>query len=66
MISAGSRWASHLEDLGRHGTFAAIGEPKRETALIDAIVLEALDLLLDCVAPQVVTRDPGGANYEIE
>jgi predicted aspartyl protease len=52
--------------LGRDGTFTAICEPKRETALIGAIVLEDLDLLVDCVAQQVVPRDPSGATYEIE
>ena len=52
--------------LGSDGTFTAISEPKRETALIGAIVLEDLDLLLDCVAQRVVPRDPRGAIYEIE
>jgi predicted aspartyl protease len=33
--------------LGRDGTFTAICEPKRETALIRAIILEDLDLLVD-------------------
>jgi predicted aspartyl protease len=56
----------YLQLLGRHGTFTAICEPKRETALIGAIVLEDLDLLVDCVAQQVVPRDPSGATYEIE
>ena len=32
--------------LGRGDTFTAVVEPKRETALIGAIVLEALDLLV--------------------
>ncbi len=40
----------YVELLGRHGTFTAICEPKRETALIGAIVLEDLDLLVDCAA----------------
>ncbi len=43
-----------------------ISEPKRETALIGAIVLEDLDLLLDCVGQRVIPRDPRGAIYEIE
>jgi len=55
-----------LKLLGRDGTFTAISEPKRETALIGAIVLEDLDLLVDCTAQQVVPRDPRGAIYEIE
>jgi predicted aspartyl protease len=52
--------------LGREGLFSAIVEPKRDTALIGAIVLEDLDLLVDCVAQQLVPRDPSGAIYEIE
>jgi len=55
-----------LKLLGRDGTFTAISEPKRETALIGAIVLEDLDLLVDCSTQQVVPRDPRGAIYEIE
>jgi predicted aspartyl protease len=39
---------AYVELLGRHGTFTAIVEPKRETAQIGAIVLEDLDLLVDC------------------
>src|SRR5713101_372619 len=38
---------AYLELLGRHDTFKALVEPKRETALIGAIVLESLDLLVD-------------------
>jgi predicted aspartyl protease len=56
----------YVQLLGRHGTFTAICEPKRQTALIGAIVLEDLDLLVDCVAQRVVPRDPSGAIYEIE
>lgn len=52
--------------LGRDGTFTAISEPKRETALIGAIVLEDLDLLVNCSTQRVVPRDPRGAIYEIE
>jgi len=35
-------------------------------ALIGAIVLEDLDLLVDCQNQRVVPRDPSGAIYEIE
>jgi predicted aspartyl protease len=56
----------YVELLGRHGTFTAICEPKRETALIGAIVLEDLDLLVDCNTRQVIPRDPTGPTYEIE
>jgi predicted aspartyl protease len=55
-----------LKLLGRDSTFTAICEPKRETALIGAIVLEALDLLVDCQNQRVIPRDPSGAIYEIE
>jgi predicted aspartyl protease len=51
---------------GREGVFTAICEPKRETALIGAIVLEDLDFLVDCAAQRVVPRDPSGPIYEIE
>lgn len=52
--------------LGRHGTFTAIVEPKRATALVGVIVLEDLDLLVDCQRERVIPRDPSGATYEIE
>jgi predicted aspartyl protease len=55
-----------LKLLGRDDTFTAVVEPKRTTALIGAIVLEALDLLVDCKNQRVVPRDPRGAIYEIE
>ncbi len=55
-----------VELLGRHGTFTAVVEPGRETALVGAIVLEDLDLLVDCVAQQLVPRDPRGETFEIE
>jgi hypothetical protein len=48
----------YLQLLGRHGTFTAISEPKRDTALIGAIVLEDLDLLVDCTEQKIVPRDP--------
>lgn len=56
----------YVKLLERDGTFTAISEPKRETALIGAIVLEDLDLLVDCSTQKVVPRDPRGAIYEIE
>ena len=52
--------------LGRHGTFTAVVEPKRDTALIGAIVLEDLDLLVDCKNQRLVPRDPRGPLSEIE
>jgi predicted aspartyl protease len=52
--------------LGRDGIFSAIVEPKRDTALIGAIVLEELDLLVDCKNHRLVPRDPSGPLCEIE
>jgi len=58
--------AAYVEILGRHSTFSALVEPKRETALIGAIVLEALDLLVDSTRSRLIPRDPSGPTYEIE
>ena len=58
--------AAYVELLGRHDTFKALVEPKRDTALIGALVLEALDLLVDCRHQRLVPRDPHGPIYEIE
>jgi len=55
-----------VELLGRHSTFSALVEPRRQTALIGAIVLEALDLLVDCRRARLIPRDPSGPIYEIE
>jgi predicted aspartyl protease len=57
---------AYVELLGRHDTFTAIVEPRRQTGLVGAIVLEALDLLVDCQNQCVVPRDPSGPIYEIE
>ena len=57
---------AYVELLGRHGTFAAVLEPKRKDALIGAIVLEQLDLLVDSQRQKVIPRDPSGPVYEIE
>jgi predicted aspartyl protease len=55
-----------IELLGRHATFNAVVEPKRDTALIGAVVLETLDLLVDCRRQRLIPRDPSGPVYEIE
>ena len=55
-----------LKLLGRDDTFSALVEPRRRTALVGAIVLEALDLLVDCKNQCVIPRDPKGTMYEIE
>jgi hypothetical protein len=55
-----------LKLLGRDTTLPAVVEPKRKDALISAIVLQALDLLVDCKNQQLIPRDPAGPIYEIE
>jgi predicted aspartyl protease len=63
------RWeaeGAYVELLGRSDTFSAVVEPKRDTALIGAIVLEALDLLVDCRQQRLIPRDPRGPVFEIE
>lgn len=57
---------AYLEFFGRHGVFTAIVEPKREDALIGAIVLEDLDLLVDANGERLIPRDPQYAIYEID
>jgi len=56
----------YLELLGRNGVFKATLEPKRDTALIGAIVLEDLDYLVDCTNQRVYPRDPKFVVAEIE
>jgi clan AA aspartic protease len=51
---------------GREAIFTAIIEPKGDTALIGAIVLEELDLLVDCTHQRLVPRDPRFQIAEIE
>jgi predicted aspartyl protease len=58
--------AVYVEVLGRNSIFDAVVEPKRQTALIGAIVLEALDLLVDSRRARLIPRDPHGPIYEIE
>jgi predicted aspartyl protease len=52
--------------LGRDGVFTAIVEPKRDSALIGAIVLEDLDFLVDSRKERLVPRDPDYVLSEIE
>lgn len=51
---------------GRGGVFQAVLEPKRQTALIGAIVLEDLDLLVDCNQERLLPRDPKFVINEID
>jgi predicted aspartyl protease len=55
-----------LQLLGRHGVFSAVVEPGREDALIGAIVLEELDLLVDCGTQSLYPREPDSTLTEIE
>lgn len=55
-----------LELLGRHGVFSAVVEPERNDALIGAIVLEELDLLVDCATQSLHPREPDSILTEIE
>jgi predicted aspartyl protease len=55
-----------LELLGRHGVFSAVVEPERDDALIGAIVLEELDLLIDCATQSLYPREPDSIVTEIE
>jgi predicted aspartyl protease len=56
----------YVELLGRHGLFNATVEPKRDTALLGAIVLEDLDFLVDCKKQRLYPRDPDFVVSEIE
>lgn len=56
----------HLTCIGRSSVFNAILEPQRESALIGAIVLEDLDLLVDCINRTLVPRDPRYIISELE
>jgi predicted aspartyl protease len=51
--------------LGRDASFNAIVEPKRDDTLIGAVVLETLDLLVDCNNQRLVRRDPDHVISEI-
>lgn len=51
---------------GRSAVFTAVLEPKRDTALIGAIILEQFDLFVDCKNQRLVPRDPDFELYEIE
>jgi len=55
-----------LEIQGRHGVFSAVVEPHRDDALIGAIVLEELDLLVDCATQSLCPREPDAIVAQIE
>jgi predicted aspartyl protease len=47
-----------LKMLNRSGVFTAVVEPNREDALVGAIVMEELDMVVDCVTGTCHPRDP--------
>jgi hypothetical protein len=55
-----------LQPLGRDGVFSAVIEPRRDDALIGAIVLEELDLLVDCTTQLLYPRVPDSILTGIE
>jgi hypothetical protein len=55
-----------LELCGRGSDFTAVVEPDWQDALIGAIVLEELDLIVDCTRGEVRPRDPDRIISEIE
>jgi predicted aspartyl protease len=55
-----------LKLLDRESIFSAVVEPRRKHALIGAIVLEELDLIVDCTRQRLIPRDPEGILSEIE
>ncbi len=55
-----------VELLGRQANFRATVEPDRTSALIGAIVLEDLDLVVDCTTQTLRPRDPRYIISEIE
>ncbi len=55
-----------LQLLGRDGVFNAVVEPRRNDALVGAIVLEDLDLLVDCGTQAIYPRNPDTTITEIE
>ena len=57
---------AEIEYAGRKDTFSAVVEPGRQDALIGAIVLEALDLLVDYRTQKLQPRDPNTMITEIE
>lgn len=57
---------AYVQLFGRGSVFNASVEPNRTDALIGAIVMEDLDLIIDCGRNQIVPRDPNGIISEVE
>ncbi|MFQ5423558.1 MAG: aspartyl protease family protein [Phycisphaerae bacterium] len=58
--------AVHLTYGDRSSVFNAVVEPDRDSALIGAIVMEDLDLVVDCTRQTLTPRDPERIISEIE
>ncbi len=56
----------HLKHANRTGLFDAVVEPGRDSALIGAIVMETLDVVIDCGRQALVPRDPDRLTAELE
>jgi predicted aspartyl protease len=56
----------HVEIQGRDDVFSAVVEPRRQSALVGAIVRETLDFVVDCTGQRLVPRDPRFIVNEIE
>ena len=52
--------------LGRSGVHNAIVDPNRTDALLGAIVMEDLDLIVDCGKNKLIPRDPDTIVSEVE
>ena len=48
------------------GVFNAIVEPARSDALIGAIVMEDLDMIVDCLGQKVIPRESDSILTEVE
>ncbi len=57
---------AHVQYGGRASVFDAILEPNRPDALLGAIVLESLDMLVDCVGQRLVPRESDRIFAEID
>jgi predicted aspartyl protease len=55
---------AHVQYAGRSGLFTAIAEPNRSDALLGAIVMEDLDLIVDCPSGTLRPRDPAQLTAE--
>ncbi len=57
---------ARVQLLSRGGVVSAVVEPARSDALLGAIVMEDLDLVVDCTGQRVEPRDPHTLVTEVE